>query len=62
MIASDIRCPAIIRNRFGAIVRCGKKLGDHLDGSYETRCPRCKIRVRIVHLEGAPVLEGVLST
>lgn len=31
-----LRCP-----------RCGKKVGDYLDGVYGTTCPRCNAKVHI---------------
>lgn len=36
MILWGVRCP-----------NCSKKLGDFLEGVYETTCPRCKRRVHI---------------
>jgi hypothetical protein len=34
----EVRCPD---------PRCGKKLGEYLQGTYITTCPRCKRRVTI---------------
>ena len=35
-LVAEVRCP-----------KCGKKLGESLQGTYTTTCPRCKERVTI---------------
>ena len=46
-IKRDVRCPN---------PNCGKKLGETLEGRYQSMCPRCKRWITIVRRNGIDVI------